>query len=55
MDQLCNADSGLSHGYGMPTAIFFIVFIVVAGLVIMSLFVGVITTSMVEAAQVVAA
>ena len=54
MDQLCSAESGKSRGYGMATAVFFIVFIVIAGLVIMSLFVGVITTSMVEAAQVVA-
>jgi len=33
----------------MPVAIFFVVFIVISGLVVMSLFIGVITTSMVRA------
>ena len=51
MEELCSEDTGLSKGYGMSTALFFIVFIVVSGLVVMSLFIGVITTSMVEASE----
>lgn len=45
MDQLCGPDGQTSVGYGMATAIFFCVFVALAGLVVMSLFVGVITTA----------
>ena len=47
-DHVC--DKGFSKGYGWA-ALFFIVFEVISGLVVMSLFIGVITTSMVEASE----
>jgi hypothetical protein len=48
INALCSVESGLSKGYG-AAAIFFIVFVVISGLVVMSLFIGVITSSMVMA------
>jgi hypothetical protein len=53
--QMCESDvekNPIAYtGHGMAVAIFFVIFIVVSGLVVMSLFIGVITTSMVEAAD----
>ena len=54
-NQMCEDDASINAiaytGHGMPVAIFFVVFIVISGLVVMSLFIGVITTSMVEATE----
>jgi hypothetical protein len=53
--QMCESDvekNPIAYtGHGMAVAAFFVIFIVVSGLVVMSLFIGVITTSMVEAAD----
>ena len=49
-NQACDKDNPIATtGHGMPVAIFFVLFICVSGLVVMSLFIGVITTSMVRA------
>lgn len=54
-EQMCESDvekNSIAYtGLGMPVAIFFVIFIVISGLVVMSLFIGVITTSMVEATE----
>ena len=54
-EQMCESDvekNSIAYtGHGMAVAVFFVIFIVVSGLVVMSLFIGVITTSMVEAAD----
>jgi len=47
----CFQSGGCSKGYGLIAALFFVIFVVIGALVLLTLFIGVITTSMEEASD----